>query len=416
MKRIAQSLALAISLVFPHSAFSVVGRVPTPKTSLGAVAATAAGGMVPFRVETDLSHLPVSDLFLNTLPGIETLPTASESLGAAAVPTPAPAESKAVKSRTGTPRAKRKAPARNSEAPGAAPMEQLRAVGDEVAGRETGDKARFALDRTFDGIESVLEDIPAPAVYTREMYGIRNLRDRRYAHLVHAARKAVFPKPRRGSRKKGGVRKKSGGLEGAYALLERIRKTDKALYDHSLRTGLMSGLVGLAMGLSENAARRVAWAATLHDIGKFEPEILRVINKAGRLDGEERAIMQKHTIVGARALEAAQDIDPTIRREASVVALQHHETANGKGYPFGLRGSEIALAASITHVADFLDALLENRPYRGGLSLEKAMKIMTPDSEKFNSDVWGAMRRLVHLATLPRQVMLMILGVETKAR
>ncbi len=111
-------------------------------------------------------------------------------------------------------------------------------------------------------------------------------------------------------------------------------------------------------------------AALLHDIGKIGTPH-NILDKPARLTDEEYQIIQDHPTIGARILEpigAYRDIVPII--------VQHHERYDGKGYPLGLAGKDILLAARILAVADVFDALISERPYRAGWDLNRVIEHM----------------------------------------
>jgi putative nucleotidyltransferase with HDIG domain len=108
--------------------------------------------------------------------------------------------------------------------------------------------------------------------------------------------------------------------------------------------------------------------ALLHDIGKVAiPDT--ILKKPGALTPDEREIIKGHSLIG---YEMIKDV-PFLQRAASMV-LYHHEHFDGNGYPFGLAGDEIPLEARIFALADTLDAITSDRPYRRGQSFTAAMK------------------------------------------
>jgi HD-GYP domain-containing protein (c-di-GMP phosphodiesterase class II) len=116
----------------------------------------------------------------------------------------------------------------------------------------------------------------------------------------------------------------------------------------------------------ENLAR----GAYLHDIGKLGiPD--RILLKPGLLTVEERKLMQRHVQIG---FDVVKGID--FLSEASEIVLMHHERYDGGGYPRGLRGSEILLGARIFAIADTLDAITSDRPYRRASAFESAREII----------------------------------------
>jgi putative nucleotidyltransferase with HDIG domain len=120
------------------------------------------------------------------------------------------------------------------------------------------------------------------------------------------------------------------------------------------------------MGLSQNQIRVIARGAFLHDIGKIAtPD--RILLKPGKLDDEETAIMREHC---ARGYQMVRKIP--FLREAAEIVYAHQETFDGTGYPRGLSGEEIPLGARIFAIADTLDAITSDRPYRKGRSFDAA--------------------------------------------
>ena len=98
----------------------------------------------------------------------------------------------------------------------------------------------------------------------------------------------------------------------------------------------------------------------MHDIGKIGiPD--DILKKPAKLTVEEFDIIKRHSIIGA---EIIGHTDNELIHIAKIIALEHHEKWNGKGYPKGLKGEEINLYARITSVADVFDALLSRRPYK----------------------------------------------------
>ena len=121
----------------------------------------------------------------------------------------------------------------------------------------------------------------------------------------------------------------------------------------------------------------------LHDIGMVGlPDA--VLLKQGRLNDDEFAIMKTHTLIGAETLDAALRNFPRARflHIARDIALAHHERWDGQGYPQGLSGDQIPLAARLVTLADAYDALTSNRSYRQALSHSEAREIILAESGK----------------------------------
>ena len=145
---------------------------------------------------------------------------------------------------------------------------------------------------------------------------------------------------------------------------------------HSSRVGEMSVQLAREMGLGLDFAASLKTGGLLHDIGKVAvPE--RILHKPGRLTDEEYEIVKAHPVTGweiCKDLRSAHPYLPVIRH--------HHERYDGGGYPDGLAGDAIPLGARIMGIADVYDALTSERPYRAGMSPEKAYGILAEENGK----------------------------------
>ena len=133
--------------------------------------------------------------------------------------------------------------------------------------------------------------------------------------------------------------------------------------------------------LTDEYMKDLVVAAPLHDIGKIHvPDA--VLNKPGRLTDEEFAIMKAHTTTGEKFLKHAKDElgEYGYLTMAVEMATYHHEWWNGKGYPYGISGTDIPLCARIMAVADVFDALISKRIYKDAMPLEKAYSIIREES------------------------------------
>jgi putative two-component system response regulator len=141
---------------------------------------------------------------------------------------------------------------------------------------------------------------------------------------------------------------------------------------HARRVGRFSGLLAREMGCDDGFARLIERTAPLHDIGKlFIPDEIRL--KHGTLTETEMRRMRQHAEIGFRLLASSPE---AWVRQASLVALCHHERWDGAGYPGGLAGESIPLSARIVAVADCYDALRTRRTYKPAFSHGRAMGIM----------------------------------------
>ena len=142
------------------------------------------------------------------------------------------------------------------------------------------------------------------------------------------------------------------------ALAAALDARDPYTAGHSDRVSALSVIVGRQMGLGDVDLEVLRLGALLHDIGKIglNDEIL---GKRGALTAEEFEQIKRHPVLGARILRQVPFLEPHL----PIVEL-HHESPDGRGYPFGLRGDAIPLAARIVHVADAYDAMTSARAYR----------------------------------------------------
>jgi diguanylate cyclase (GGDEF)-like protein/putative nucleotidyltransferase with HDIG domain len=152
------------------------------------------------------------------------------------------------------------------------------------------------------------------------------------------------------------------------ALALAIDAKDHTTHDHLQRVRVYAVEIGKELGISGDELEALKAAALLHDIGKLAvPE--HIINKPGRLTAEEFEKMKIHPVVGAEILERVNfpySVAPIVRC--------HHEKWDGSGYPNGLKGEEIPIAARILAAVDCLDAMASDRQYRRALPLDKAME------------------------------------------
>jgi HD-GYP domain-containing protein (c-di-GMP phosphodiesterase class II) len=149
------------------------------------------------------------------------------------------------------------------------------------------------------------------------------------------------------------------------AQIVEARDTDAGM--HLKHIEYYSRALALRLGLDEKDADEIAYAGMIHDVGKAQvPDA--ILKKAGPLTFDERQEIQKHT-VWADAVLADQE-EFAIARQ---VARWHHEKWDGTGYPDGLRGEQIPLAARIVAVADVYDALISERPYKKAWPADEAV-------------------------------------------
>ncbi len=157
-------------------------------------------------------------------------------------------------------------------------------------------------------------------------------------------------------------------------MLERLAVTaelrDDSTGEHSYRVGRLSSLLGQDFGCDDQTCFMLDLAARLHDIGKIGiPD--GILLKPDRLSEAEREIMKTHTTVGAELL--AQSEMPHMQM-AEDIARFHHEWWDGSGYPNGIGGAAIPIAARITALSDVFDALTHRRPYKEPWPVARALE------------------------------------------
>lgn len=154
-----------------------------------------------------------------------------------------------------------------------------------------------------------------------------------------------------------------GAFDAEYARLY----TEHVVWHHS-GTASLCGFVAAKMGLAPHKMREAVQAALVHDMGKFfvPPGCLW---KNGRLERDEKAVMERHAAEGAEFLAHRG-----FSEEVVLAVRHHHERWDGGGYPDGLRGEEIPLLARIIGVCDALDAMTEGRHYAGRLGAQDIIK------------------------------------------
>ncbi len=153
-------------------------------------------------------------------------------------------------------------------------------------------------------------------------------------------------------------------------MVKSIEARDPYTSGHSLRVSEYARQIAREMGLTPRQVDQIGTAALLHDVGKIYEEFAPLLRKEGRLTPEERMLMQVHPV---RSAELAGTI-AEFRGKVQTDIRNHHENYDGTGYPDGLAADEIPIGSRIIMVADTLDAMTSDRPYRKALSLQRALE------------------------------------------
>lgn len=154
-------------------------------------------------------------------------------------------------------------------------------------------------------------------------------------------------------------------------LVSRIEEKDPYTHGHTERVAAYAVGIAQELGFVPEEVQRIQFGAFLHDIGKVHTED-HVLHKPGALTDEEWRIVKMHPLRGAEMVKGVRFLE-----RVTDMIRHHHERVDGRGYPDGLKGDEISTAAKIVNVADAFDAMTTDRPYRAGLTLEKAIAQMT---------------------------------------
>lgn len=164
-----------------------------------------------------------------------------------------------------------------------------------------------------------------------------------------------------------------------------VDEKDPYTKGHSDRVTRYSVLLATEMGLLSEEIERIRISAQLHDVGKIGIED-RILKKPGALTPDEFEIMKTHTTKGAtilRPVEMLKEMIPGIEL--------HHESLDGRGYPYGLKGDQIPLLARVIMVADTFDAMTTNRPYQAAMDPEYVVRIINSlANTKFDTRVVAA--------------------------
>jgi HD-GYP domain-containing protein (c-di-GMP phosphodiesterase class II) len=136
--------------------------------------------------------------------------------------------------------------------------------------------------------------------------------------------------------------------------------------DHAIAVAECSVRIAARLGLDPGARSTIGAGALLHDVGKLRVDE-RILSKPGPLTPDERRNVEQHPLEGERIVR--DSVETPVRE----VVLAHHERWDGAGYPNGLAGNEIPLAARVVAVADAYLAMCETRPYRTRLTKDEAV-------------------------------------------
>lgn len=184
----------------------------------------------------------------------------------------------------------------------------------------------------------------------------------------------------------------------AFGLFDLLKCKDLLTAEHSLNVACMTKILVRDFMRAEMGYNKAFIAGLLHDIGKvilpdyvFEDHVITT--------DEEMNVIKQHPVYTKLILEN-KGFDPDIIKAAYL----HHERVDGSGYPSGLKAYDITPAARVLGIVDSFSAIIEDRPYREGQSLKRAVEILLDEKELFDVDVLSCfiknINKVVHAASL----------------
>lgn len=153
-------------------------------------------------------------------------------------------------------------------------------------------------------------------------------------------------------------------------MVKAMEARDPYTSGHSRRVAEYALSIGRELKLSADDLDGIKRAALLHDVGKIYEEFAPLLRKDGRLTPEERVVMRSHVVRSAELVATAAKL----RGSVEAMIRHHHERFDGSGYPDGLGGDEIPIGARIIMIADTIDAMTTDRPYRRAMTYARALE------------------------------------------
>jgi putative nucleotidyltransferase with HDIG domain len=156
-----------------------------------------------------------------------------------------------------------------------------------------------------------------------------------------------------------------------------VESGDPYTSGHQKKVAILATAIAKEMSMDKNKIEAINTAALIHDIGKIRIPA-SILSKPGRLSDIEFEMIKTHPQVGYDILKDIEFPYPIAK-----IVVQHHEKLDGSGYPYGLKSKDIKIEAKIIAVADAMEAMISNRPYRPALSIDKAIKEIIDGKGKF---------------------------------
>jgi putative two-component system response regulator len=182
---------------------------------------------------------------------------------------------------------------------------------------------------------------------------------------------------------------RSSLLDSIAAIAATVEMRDPYTAGHQRRVAQIAAAIARALKLDDDRIEGLYLASVVHDVGKIRVPA-EILSKPGQLSKAEFSLIQDHVHAGHEILKAIDFPWPV-----ADVVFQHHERLDGSGYPLGIKGDEILKEAKILAVADVVEAIMSDRPYRAGLGIEVALEeILRKRETAFAGDVVDACVRL----------------------
>jgi putative nucleotidyltransferase with HDIG domain len=153
-------------------------------------------------------------------------------------------------------------------------------------------------------------------------------------------------------------------------MVKAIEARDPYTSGHSLRVSQIAGQLARERGFGGKVIEQITTAALLHDVGKIHEDFAPLLRKDAKLDSTEKALMQTHP---SRSAELVATIS-AFRGAIEQAVRHHHENFDGTGYPSGLSGEAIPIGARVIMLADTMDAMITDRPYRRALTFDRVIE------------------------------------------
>ena len=180
-------------------------------------------------------------------------------------------------------------------------------------------------------------------------------------------------------------------------MVKAIEARDPYTSGHSLRVSQIASELARERGLGAKLVEQITTAALLHDVGKIHEDFAPLLRKEAKLDATERALMQTHPSRSAELVSTISAFRGTIEH----AVRHHHENYDGSGYPLGLAGEAIPVAARVIMLADTMDAMTTDRPYRKALTYERVVEELRRYSgRQFDPELVSAAERSVTIKAI----------------